>query len=97
MRELFARSEASTRQQFAELRGEVGELRGELTERMESVKRHFDVTAEQMRGDTELLAEVIEILQTRMGREFAAVRAEMAQGFKDTQDFVRFAFAERRK
>ena len=84
LKEYIDKSAAETREYFDVV---AGGIKSEL-------KHHFDITAEQMRHDVQLLAEVVGIVNSRMEREFAAVRSEMAQGFKDTHDLIRFAYTD---
>lgn len=64
------------------------------------MKLHFDSTAERFESKFELLSEGIQNVDQRLGRESADIRAEMRQGFADTQALIRFSLklpAQRRR
>jgi hypothetical protein len=49
------------------------------------MKLGFDSTAEAMRTDVQRVAEGVLMLNEKLERETADIRAEMRQGFADTQ------------
>jgi len=80
----------------SELRGEMSAqgdtLRAEMQSRTDELKHYFDLTKEAMRDDIKWLAESIGFVNEKFEREFVAVRAEMAQGFKETQNLVQYLY-----
>ena len=51
----------------------------------EETRRHFDVVAEDLRGDTRLLAEGVGGLSERVTSEFATLRADFAAEFGEVR------------
>src|SRR5712692_4534881 len=45
------------------------------------LRLHFDVTAEEMKHEVQLVAERVSMVDERLTREAADIRAEMHQGF----------------
>jgi hypothetical protein len=70
--------------------------------RAEDLKRHIDATAaqmkmdfgtavEDMRTDVQRVAESVLMVNAKLDREAADIRAEMRQGFAETQSLLRFS------
>ena len=62
-----------------------------LDEKVKEVRQEFGVVAEGMRNQTQLVAEGVLMLDEKLGREAADIRAEMHPGFADTQAMIRFS------
>jgi len=75
-RELFAKSEATTRQGFVELRGEMGQLRTELGGEMGELRTELRGEMTELR--TELRGEMTE-LRTELRGEMGELRGEMGE------------------
>ncbi len=82
------RAIGAMRQDFAGLRGEVTGLRGELTDLRTEVResavetrRHFDVTAEALRHDVQIVAEGVVTANVAIERLGTELRAEMNSRF----------------
>ena len=104
-RELFARSEANTRELMLGLRtdllGEMGalrtELRGEMDTRFEDMKRYIGIEREATRSEIKLISEAVDIFGERFVGDIAEIRGEMTRGFKDTRDLIFFLVKEMRR
>jgi hypothetical protein len=53
------------------------------------MKLHFDITVEDMRKDIRRVAEGVLTVDEKLDRETADIRAEVRQGFADTQAMLR--------
>jgi len=85
---------------FGSVREEFRRVREEIAATKNEMKLHFDSTAERFESKFELLSEGIQNVDQRLGRESADIRAEMRQGFADTQALIRFSLklpAQRRR
>jgi len=63
-------------------------------QRTAEMKRHFDVTAESMRGEIRLIAEAVGSLEEKVDREVHRLDEKLDRGFADTQAMIRFSHAE---
>ncbi|MBV8519876.1 MAG: hypothetical protein JO197_20970 [Acidobacteria bacterium] len=54
-------------------------------------RRHFDIVAENLRRNIDLVVDGIANGDERLTRESDDIRAEMRQGFADTQNMVMFS------
>jgi hypothetical protein len=58
------------------------------------LKRHFDLTIEDMRTDVQRVADGVLMVNEKLDREAADIRAEMRQGFADSQALLRFSHGQ---
>jgi phage host-nuclease inhibitor protein Gam len=84
------------RGEVTDLRGEFVELRTEVRETAAETRRHFDVTAEALRHDIQVVAEgvalnteQIERLRTEMDSRFAAVDTAFIHVRRDIHELRR--------
>ncbi len=63
------------------LRGEVADLRTEVRETAVETRRHFDVTAEALRHDVQIVAEGVVTANATIERLGTELRAEMKSRF----------------
>jgi hypothetical protein len=75
---------------------------------LEEIKRHFNVVAESLESKIKLVAEAVTgvsgridgvderlvSLEQRIDREITSLRAEMRNGFAETQAMIKFSYAE---
>ena len=103
---LLEASAAETQRRFDEtaerLAGEMrtfvdasaAETRQLFEKTAKELRLHFDVTAEEMKHEVQLVAERVIMVDERLTREAADIRAAMNQGFADTQAMIKFSHAE---
>jgi ferritin-like metal-binding protein YciE len=78
--------EVETRKLFAETQRLVSDTAADL-------RHHFDIVAEDMRNDVKLIAERVQMVDEKLEREAADIRAEMRQGFAATQVLLNVSYA----
>ena len=81
-----------TREQFAETREQfaaIAQRFDQVDARFEHMKLHVDIAVEDMRKDIRGVAEGVMTVNEKLDRETADIRAEMRQGFADTQAMLR--------
>lgn len=71
----------AVRRDFVDLRGEVAGLRTEVRETAVETRRHFDVTAEALRHDVQIVAEGVVTANVAIERLGTELRAEMKSRF----------------
>jgi len=76
---------AETRERF----GEMEKRFDQVDARFEHMKLHVDIAVEDMRKDIRGVAEGVLTVDEKLDREAADIRAEMRQGFADTQAMLR--------
>jgi uncharacterized coiled-coil DUF342 family protein len=70
------------------------ELKDLIQQAVEEMRRHFDVSNEDVREDVRGVAEAVTALDAKFEREIASVRTEMREGFSETQAMFKFSHAE---
>ena len=58
------------------------------------IRRHFDVSTEEVQHEVRVLAEGLTRLDQKLDRTTTEVRDEMRRGFADTQAMIKFSHAE---
>ncbi|HET7874410.1 MAG TPA: hypothetical protein VFN71_02710 [Methylomirabilota bacterium] len=81
------------RGELGDVRGELGDLRAEVSEIAVETRRHFDVTAEALRHDIQIVVEGVVTANAAIERLGTELRAEMDSRFAA----VRVAFVEVRR
>ena len=77
-----------------EMASSAAGLRQEMAQMRQELRDDFGALADHLGSKIELLAEGLGIVNERLDREAADIRAEMRQGFAETQDLVRFAYRD---
>lgn len=67
------------------------ELKDLLQQVVAEMRRHFDVSNEEVRGDVRGVAKAVTALDAKFEREIASVRTEMREGFSEAQAMLRFS------
>jgi hypothetical protein len=67
------------------------ELKDLIQQAVEEMRRHFDVSNEDVREDVRGVAEAVTTLDAKFEREIASVRTEMREGFSETQAMFKFS------
>lgn len=70
------------------------DLKTLLQQAVAEIRGHFDVSNEDLRGDVRGVAEAVTSLDARFDREITSVRAEMRDGFSETQATFKFSHAD---
>src|SRR5206468_215655 len=70
------------------------ELRRLFETHSAEIRRHFDVSTEEVKHEVRLLAEGLTRLDQKLDRTATDVRDEMRRGFADTQAMIKFSHAE---
>jgi F0F1-type ATP synthase membrane subunit b/b' len=68
------------------------ELRAEMRTHVEEMRLHFDSYAERADKKFDRLAEAVMLLDEKVDRNVASLRAEMREGFAETHDLIRFSY-----
>ena len=92
--EITNRFDASTAELKEHFDTRSAEMKQYMDKTAEKLRLHFDTTAEDMRHQVQLIAERVVMVDERLEREAADIRAEMRQGFADTQAMIKFSHAE---
>jgi archaellum component FlaC len=72
----------------------TAELKQYMDETARDLRLHFDIKTEEMKHQVQLVAESVLMVNDKLDREAADIRAEMRQGFADTQAMIKFSHAE---
>jgi chromosome segregation ATPase len=80
---------AETNARFDHVDARAAELKQHIDKTAAQVKLHFDLTVEDMRTDVQRVADGVLMVNEKLDREAADIRAEMRQGFADTQAMLR--------
>jgi hypothetical protein len=102
MRQENAAAHAETRQHAEQLFGDTrrhsetlaAETRQHSEQLIGDARRHLEILNEATRHEVQLVAEKVLQLDEKLDREAADIRAEMRQGFADTQAMYKFSHAE---
>ena len=70
------------------------ELKRLLEETVSLMRRHFDMSTEEVKSEIRLVSEAVASLEEKVDRENEATREEMRGGFSETQAMIRFSHAE---
>jgi hypothetical protein len=71
------------------LQESAAETHRHIDETAGKMKLHFDIAVEDIRNDVRRVAEGVLTVDQKLDREAADIRAEMRQGFADTQAMLR--------
>ncbi|HEX3576971.1 MAG TPA: hypothetical protein VHY33_00290 [Thermoanaerobaculia bacterium] len=107
-RERFAKMEAETRARFdrvdarfeqvdarfEQVDARAADLKKHVDETAKQLKHDFHIIAEEMRTDVQRVAEGVLMLNEKLDRETADIRAEMREGFAETQGMLRFSHSQ---
>ena len=81
--------------QFDGMQHELAVMREENTAAHKKTRRHFDITAEDLRHKIELVSEGVENVDQRLTREAADIRDEMREGFAEVHNLLRLTLDSR--
>jgi predicted RNase H-like nuclease (RuvC/YqgF family) len=82
--------QADQRFEAIDRRFEEVATKGEVRAQQAETRRHFDVVAEGLRGQMQLLAEGVATLDQKLNR----FREEVAGEFQEMKSMIRFSYAE---
>jgi tetrahydromethanopterin S-methyltransferase subunit G len=82
---------ADTQQRFDRVDARAEELKRHIDATAAQMKMDFGTAVEDMRTDVQRIAESVLMVNAKLDREAADIRAEMRQGFADTQALLRFS------
>ena len=85
---------AETNARLDQVEARTAELKQHIDKTAAQMKLHFDLTAEDMRTDVQRVADGVLMVNEKLDREAADIRAEMRQGFAETQAMLRFSHSQ---
>ncbi|HEX8254519.1 MAG TPA: hypothetical protein VF846_15350 [Thermoanaerobaculia bacterium] len=98
LRQEIAETRLQLRQEIAEsrieLRQEINDLRQEGAADRHEMRGHFEALTELLETKIELVAEGVALVNERLEREAADIRAEMRDGFEQTYSLIRYSHGE---
>jgi DNA anti-recombination protein RmuC len=89
--EIAASAEGLGRELRQEIAASAAGLRQEMAKMREDIHDQFGTITDHLASKIELVAEGVAIVNEKLDREAADIRAEMRQGFADTHHLIRFA------
>jgi methyl-accepting chemotaxis protein len=85
---------AETNARLDQVEARTAELRQHIDEIAAQMKLDFGTAVEAMRTDVQRVADGVLMVNAKLDREAADIRAEMRQGFADTQALLRFSHSQ---
>jgi septal ring factor EnvC (AmiA/AmiB activator) len=85
---------AQTDARFDQVEARTAELKQHIDKTAAQMKLDFGTTAEAMRTDVQRVADGVLMVNAKLDREAADIRAEMRQGFAETQALLRFSHSQ---
>jgi tetrahydromethanopterin S-methyltransferase subunit G len=82
---------AETNARVEKVEARTAELKQHIDNIAAEMKQDFGVAVEDMRTDVQRVAESVLMVNAKLDREAADIRAEMRQGFAETQALLRFS------
>ena len=82
---------ADTNARLEKVEARTSDLKDHIDNIVAQIKQDFGTTAEDMRTDVQRVAESVLMVNAKLDREAADIRAEMRQGFAETQAMLRFS------
>jgi uncharacterized protein YoxC len=82
---------ADTNARVEKVEARTAELKQHIDNIAGQIKQDFGTTAEGMRTDVQRVAESVLMVNEKLDREATDIRAEMRQGFAETQAMLRFS------
>jgi chromosome segregation ATPase len=79
---------------FEQVDARANDLKKHSDETVKQIRQDFHIVAEGMRADVQQVAESVLALNAKLDREAADIRAEMRQGFAETQSMLRFSHSQ---
>jgi archaellum component FlaC len=79
---------------FEQVDARAADLKQHIDKTADDMKQHFDLTVEDMRTDVQRVADGVLMVNEKLDREAADIRAEMRQGFAETQALLRFSHGQ---
>jgi archaellum component FlaC len=79
---------------FEQVDARAADLKQHIDKTAKDLKQHFDLTVEDMRTDVQRVADGVLMVNEKLDREAADIRAEMRQGFAETQALLRFSHSQ---
>ena len=70
------------------------ELKHLLETNSAEIRRHFDISTEEVKREIRLVAEGVTRVDEKLDRTASDIRDEMRRGFADTQAMIKFSHAE---